>query len=171
MINRKLILPTESRIHGDVYVRFGGRYGKTYRRKATKPFSPGPPLLHREKEGKKTPLFCSFPFAAGGEKTERKDRNSRGSRCCAPRAAPHLFPPAYTRRRRRKSSMTTTRISPRMRRRSTMSIRGCRFSGCSTYSRPTCRKRVRNCGKSWKRKTAVLKSKQANSSTSSRWTG
>ena len=33
------------------------------------------------------------------------------------------------------------------------------------------RKRVRNCGKSWKRKTAVLKSRQANSSTSSRWTG
>ena len=38
-------------------------------------------------------------------------------------------------------------------------------------SRPTCGKRVRNCGKSWKRKTAVLKSRQANSSTSSRWTG
>ncbi|WP_156682359.1 hypothetical protein [Parabacteroides distasonis] len=36
MINRKLISPTESRIHGDVYVRFGGRYGKTYRRKATR---------------------------------------------------------------------------------------------------------------------------------------
>ena len=36
---------------------------------------------------------------------------------------------------------------------------------------PTCGKRVRNCGKSWKWKTAVLKSRQANSSTSSRWTG
>ena len=26
----------ESRIHGDMYVRFGGRYGETYRRKAAR---------------------------------------------------------------------------------------------------------------------------------------
>lgn len=60
MINRKLILPTESRIHGDVYVRFGGRYGKTYRRKATRRSIPSLLLLHCEKEGYKIPRFCTF---------------------------------------------------------------------------------------------------------------
>ena len=43
MFNRKLTLPTESRIHGDMYVRFGGRYGETYRRKTTR--RPIPSLL------------------------------------------------------------------------------------------------------------------------------
>lgn len=60
MINRKLISPTESRIHGDVYVRFGGRYGKTYRRKATRRSIPSLLLLHCEKEGYKIPRFCTF---------------------------------------------------------------------------------------------------------------
>lgn len=50
----------ESRIHGDVYVRFGGRYGKTYRRKATRRFIPSLLLLHCEKEGYKIPRFCTF---------------------------------------------------------------------------------------------------------------
>lgn len=35
MINSVSLL-MESRIHGDVYVRFGGRYGETYRRKAAR---------------------------------------------------------------------------------------------------------------------------------------
>lgn len=30
------MLSTESRMHGDMQVRFGGRYGKTYRRKAAR---------------------------------------------------------------------------------------------------------------------------------------
>lgn len=60
MINRKLISPTESRIHGDVYVRFGGRYGKTYRRKATRRSIPSLLMLHCEKEGYKIPRFCTF---------------------------------------------------------------------------------------------------------------
>lgn len=60
MFNRKLILPTESRIHGDMYVRFGGRYGKTYRRKATRRLIPSLLLLHCEKEGYKIPRFCTF---------------------------------------------------------------------------------------------------------------
>lgn len=50
----------ESRIHGDVYVRFEGRYGKTYRRKATRRFIPSLLLLHCEKEGYKIPRFCTF---------------------------------------------------------------------------------------------------------------
>lgn len=51
----------ESRIHGDMYVRFGGRYGKTYRRKAARHPVPS---LHRVtglnysvgKDGSRKPL-------------------------------------------------------------------------------------------------------------------
>ena len=60
MFNRKLTLPTESRIHGDMYVRFGGRYGETYRRKTTRRPMPSLLLLHCEKEGYKIPRFCTF---------------------------------------------------------------------------------------------------------------
>ena len=60
MFNRKLTLPTESRIHGDMYVRFGGRYGETYRRKTTRRPIPSLLLLHCEKEGYKIPRFCTF---------------------------------------------------------------------------------------------------------------
>ena len=60
MFNRKLILPTESRIHGDMYVRFGGRYVKTYRRKAARRLIPSLLLLHCENEGYKIPRFCTF---------------------------------------------------------------------------------------------------------------
>ena len=35
MLN-KVMLSTESRMRGDMQVRFGGRYGKTYRRKAAR---------------------------------------------------------------------------------------------------------------------------------------
>lgn len=60
MINIKLILPTESRIHGDMYVRFGGRYGETYRRKAIRRLIPSLLMLHCEKNGYKIPRFCTF---------------------------------------------------------------------------------------------------------------
>ena len=60
MFNRKLTLPTESRIHGDVYVRFGGRYGKTYRRKATRRLIPSLLLIHCENKGYTIPRFCTF---------------------------------------------------------------------------------------------------------------
>lgn len=60
MFNRKLTLPTESRIHGDMYVRFGGRYGETYRRKTTRRPIPSLLLLHCEKNGYKIPRFCTF---------------------------------------------------------------------------------------------------------------
>lgn len=60
MFNRKLILPTESRIHGDMYVRFGGRYGETYRRKATRRSIPSLLLLHCENKGYMIPRFCTF---------------------------------------------------------------------------------------------------------------
>ena len=60
MFNRKLTLPTESRIHGDMYVRFGGRYGETYRRKTTRRPIPSLLMLHCEKEGYTIPRFCTF---------------------------------------------------------------------------------------------------------------
>lgn len=50
----------ESRIHGDVYVRFGGRYGKTYRRKATRRLIPSLLLIHCENKGYTIPRFCTF---------------------------------------------------------------------------------------------------------------
>lgn len=60
MFNRKLTLPTESRIHGDMYVRFGGRYGETYRRKTTRRPIPSLLMFHCEKEGYNIPRFCTF---------------------------------------------------------------------------------------------------------------
>lgn len=36
MGNNRLLLLMESRMHGDMHVRFGGRYGETYRRKAAR---------------------------------------------------------------------------------------------------------------------------------------
>lgn len=75
MTNRKLILPTESRIHGDVYVRFGGRYGKTYRRKATRRPIPSLLLLQCEKQGWQIPRFCTFDCVQRLNNTEKKDAN------------------------------------------------------------------------------------------------
>ena len=65
MFNRKLTLPTESRIHGDMYVRFGGRYGETYRRKTTRRPIPSLLMMHCEKEGFKLPVFCTFDRVVG----------------------------------------------------------------------------------------------------------
>lgn len=77
MINRKLILPTESRIHGDVYVRFGGRYGKTYRRKVTRRSIPSLLLLHCENEGYKIPRFCTFDRIQQFNKAGKKEENQK----------------------------------------------------------------------------------------------
>lgn len=74
MINRELILPTESRIHGDMYVRFGGRYGKTYRRKATRRFIPSLLLIHCEKEGYKIPRFCTFECVQRLNKSDKDNQ-------------------------------------------------------------------------------------------------
>ena len=43
-MTNKLKLPAESRMQGDLQVRFGGRSGKTYRRKAER--RPVVPSLH-----------------------------------------------------------------------------------------------------------------------------
>ena len=43
-----------------MYVRFGGRYGETYRRKTTRRPIPSLLLLHCEKQGYTIPRFCTF---------------------------------------------------------------------------------------------------------------
>ena len=43
-----------------MYVRFGGRYGETYRRKATRRSIPSLLLLHCENKGYMIPRFCTF---------------------------------------------------------------------------------------------------------------
>lgn len=77
MFNRKLTLPTESRIHGDMYVRFGGRYGETYRRKTTRRPIPSLLLLHCEKEGYKIPRFCTFDRIQQFNKAGKKDEKQK----------------------------------------------------------------------------------------------
>lgn len=65
-----MMLIMESRIHGDMYVRFGGRYGETYRRKAAR--RPVPSLQ-----------FCSYDSV--GDSYEHHSRflkeNGRYARC------------------------------------------------------------------------------------------
>ncbi|MFA6728746.1 MAG: hypothetical protein WCS17_11125, partial [Prevotella sp.] len=60
----------ESRIHGDMYVRFGGRYGETYRRKA-------------ERRSVPSLQFCSY--ASVGDSYEHHSQflrnNKRYSAC------------------------------------------------------------------------------------------
>lgn len=67
----------ESRIHGDVYVRFGGRYGKTYRRKATRRFIPSLLMLLCEENGYKLPVFCTFQRVSGLNYSTDKQGNHR----------------------------------------------------------------------------------------------
>ena len=65
-----MTLIMESRIHGDMYVRFGGRYGETYRRKA-------------ERRSVPSLQFCSYDSV--GDSYEHHSRflkeNSRYARC------------------------------------------------------------------------------------------
>ena len=55
-----MTLLVESRIHGDMYVRFGGRQGETYHRNVTRRFLSSLFMLHCEKEGYTIPRFCTF---------------------------------------------------------------------------------------------------------------
>ncbi len=54
------MLLMESRIHGDMYVRFGGRYLETYHRKVSRRRISSLLMLHCEKEGYTIPRFCTF---------------------------------------------------------------------------------------------------------------
>ena len=48
-MTNKLILPVESRMQGDLHVRFGGRLWETYHRKVARRPSPSlPPEQHSE---------------------------------------------------------------------------------------------------------------------------
>jgi len=72
------MLLMESRIHGDMYVRFGGRYLETYHRKVARRRISSLLLLHCEKEGYKIPRFCTFDriqqFNKPGSKDKETDR-------------------------------------------------------------------------------------------------
>lgn len=59
-VKNRLMLLMESRIHGDMYVRFGGRYLETYHRKVSRRRISSLLLLLCEKEGYKIPRFCTF---------------------------------------------------------------------------------------------------------------
>lgn len=82
------MLLMESRIHGDMYVRFGGRYLETYHRKVARRRISSLLLLHCEKEGYKIPRFCTFDriqlFNKAGKKDEEPTREARaeGKRVC-----------------------------------------------------------------------------------------
>ena len=64
------MLIMESRIHGDMYVRFGGRYGETYRRKAAR--RPVPSLQ-----------FCKYSSVADSYEHHSKflANNQRYTKC------------------------------------------------------------------------------------------
>ena len=71
------MLLMESRIHGDMYVRFGGRYLETYHRKVARRRISSLLLLHCEKEGYKIPRFCTFDRIQQFNKTGKKEENQK----------------------------------------------------------------------------------------------
>lgn len=71
------MLLMESRIHGDMYVRFGGRYLETYHRKVSRRRISSLLLLHCEKEGYKIPRFCTFDRIQQFNKTGKKDEEQK----------------------------------------------------------------------------------------------
>ena len=64
MENRVTLL-VESRIHGDMYVRFGGRQGETYHRNVTRRFLSSLFFLHCENKGYQIPVFMTFEQVMG----------------------------------------------------------------------------------------------------------
>ena len=71
------MLLMESRIHGDMYVRFGGRYLETYHRKVARRRISSLLLLHCEKEGYKIPRFCTFDRIQLFNKAGKKDEEQK----------------------------------------------------------------------------------------------
>lgn len=78
-MENRVILLVESRIHGDMYVRFGGRQGETYHRNVTRRSLSSLFMMHCEKNGYTIPRFCTFdciqrfnkPDGKGGEELPR----------------------------------------------------------------------------------------------------
>ena len=71
------MLLMESRIHGDMYVRFGGRYLETYHRKVARRRISSLLLLHCEKEGYKIPRFCTFDRIQQFNKPGSRDKDAK----------------------------------------------------------------------------------------------
>ena len=59
------MLLMESRIHGDMYVRFGGRYLETYHRKVSRRRISSLLMLLCEENSYKLPVFCTFQRVSG----------------------------------------------------------------------------------------------------------
>ncbi len=82
-MENRVILLVESRIHGDMYVRFGGRQGETYHRNVTRRSLSSLLMLYAEKQGYKLPVYCTFDRVIGlnfqkdkqGNRTPLKDEN------------------------------------------------------------------------------------------------
>ena len=64
-MENRVILLVESRIHGDMYVRFGGRQGETYHRNVTRRSLSSLFMFHAEKQGYKLPVYCTFDRVIG----------------------------------------------------------------------------------------------------------
>ena len=71
------MLLMESRIHGDMYVRFGGRYLETYHRKVARRRISSLLLLHCEKEGYRIPRFCTFDRIQQFNKPGSRDKEAK----------------------------------------------------------------------------------------------
>ena len=67
------MLLMESRIHGDMYVRFGGRYLETYHRKVSRRRISSLLALECEKRGYELPVFCTFDAALSLNYSKKKD--------------------------------------------------------------------------------------------------
>ena len=56
------MLPVESRMQGDLQVRFGGRLEETYRRKAARRFLPSLHALRYKLHSRFSASFCTFSY-------------------------------------------------------------------------------------------------------------
>ena len=72
-VKNRLMLLMESRIHGDMYVRFGGRYLETYHRKVSRRRISSLLALECEKRGYELPVFCTFDAALSLNYSKKKD--------------------------------------------------------------------------------------------------
>ncbi len=84
------MLLMESRIHGDMYVRFGGRYLETYHRKVARRRISSLLMMHCEKNGYKLPIFCTFDRVAGLNFTKDKQGKRQQAKGSGGEALPQV---------------------------------------------------------------------------------
>lgn len=84
------MLLMESRIHGDMYVRFGGRYLETYHRKVARRRKSSLLMMHCEKNGYKLPIFCTFDRVAALNFTKDKQGKRQQAKGSGGEALPQV---------------------------------------------------------------------------------